>query len=200
MDYQFLLKHSPVLQYSEDIDRKVETLTYLIFNRFSAYKGSDPLLVLPVLSGAYKFAADLLSRLELPVEIRFIRARSYEGMESSGRVSIEGVTPSHIQKRRVLVVEDIVDTGLTMKMIREALLSCRPGSLALCSMFDKPDRRKPGVKVNLDFLGYKIPDRFVIGYGLDFDGLFRNLPDVRYFDDEALAFLTDRGYIGGDRR
>ena len=140
------------------------------------YLGKHPLL-LGILKGSFVFMADLVRRLDFPLEIDFARLSSYgRGTESSGRVrAVQGLR-SAVRGRHVLVIEDIVDTGLTTGYFMDYLRKKRPTSLRLCSLLDKPARRK--VSVPIDYLGFTVPDRFVVGYGIDFAEKFRYLPDI----------------------
>jgi len=140
------------------------------------YLGKCPLLV-GILKGSFVFMADLVRRLDFPLEIDFVRLSSYgHGTESSGQVRVVQGLRSPVRGREVLVIEDIVDTGLTDSYFLEYLRKKRPASLRLCSLLDKPARRR--FPVTIDYLGFSIPDRFVVGYGLDLDEKYLNLSDV----------------------
>lgn len=136
-----------------------------------------PLLVVGVLTGAAIFAADLLRALQLPAQLDFIAVSSYgDSTKSSGQVRwIKDLTHS-IEGRHVLLVEDIVDTGLTMSYLREVLRARDPASLRLCTLLDKREARK--VDIEVDYVGFSCPDAFVVGYGLDYAGNYRNLSDI----------------------
>lgn len=138
--------------------------------------GDTPLVLVCVLKGSYLFAADLARHLKAPVEIEFMRARSYEGTESSGRVELTLLPDGPLKDRHVLVVEDILDTGRSATVILDALREQAPASLKLCALLDKPSRRV--VPVEGDWVGFTIDDHFVVGYGLDFDERYRELPAV----------------------
>lgn len=145
------------------------------------YRGRCPLLI-GILKGSFVFMADLVRSLNFPLEVEFIRVSSYGGgRESSGRVKVVKGLISPVRGRDVLVVEDIVDTGITLSFLLDYLRKRKPASLKLCSLIDKPSRRR--VPVDIDFLGFTVPDRFIVGYGIDFDEKFRYLPDIRYLDD-----------------
>jgi hypoxanthine phosphoribosyltransferase len=142
----------------------------------AAYAGSNPVLV-GVLKGAFVFMADLVRRLDFPLEMDFVRLASYGGgQETSGQVSLELDLRADIRGREVLVVEDIVDTGLTTAFLLEHLNKREPASLRLCALADKPSRRR--APVSPDYRGFTVPDRFLVGYGLDCDEQYRNLPDI----------------------
>lgn len=148
----------------------------------AAYAGRKVLLVC-VLKGAVVFASDLMRHLDLPVEIDFIAVSSY-GSEtaSSGAVRILKDLDSSIQGKELLIVEDIVDTGLTLDYLCKNLLSRKPKSLKVVTLLDKPKRRR--VKFTPDFCGFEIPDRFVVGYGLDFNEDYRHLPGIYVLQPE----------------
>ena len=140
------------------------------------YPGKEPLL-LGILKGSFMFMADLVRRLDFPLEIEFVRLSSYGGgMESSGKINVVQGLRSAVKGRDVLVVEDIIDTGLTVAYLIEYLRRKRPSSLRLCTLLDKPSRRR--VPVSIDYIGITVPDKFLVGYGLDCDEVYRNLPDI----------------------
>lgn len=140
------------------------------------YRGRDLVLVC-VLRAAVVFFADLIREIPLPFRCVFARAASYGGgTESSGQVELDLDVREPLEGRHVLVVEDIVDTGRTARAILDAIEAHRPASLALCALLDKPSRRE--VDVPLRWRGFEVPDRFVVGYGIDFDDRFRDRPGV----------------------
>ena len=137
------------------------------------FRGKELVLV-PVLKGSFVFAADLARAIDLPLSIEFFGCRSYEGSSSSGVVQTTLDLTKPIEGKHVIIVEDIVDTGLTMEYMRDNFETRHPASLKLASLLHKPARTK--VPVDIDYLGFTIEDVFVIGYGLDFDERYRNLP------------------------
>ncbi len=140
------------------------------------YQGKQPLLI-SVLKGSFMFTADLIRHLDLPLELDFVRLSSYgAARDSSGKVSIIQAVTTPIKGRDVLVVEDIVDTGITVSFLLDYLIRKKPFSLKLCTLTDKPSRRK--VPVLIHYRGFTLPDKFIVGYGLDFDEQFRNLPHI----------------------
>ena len=146
------------------------------------YRDKHPLL-LGILKGSFMFMADLVRQLDFPLEVEFIRLSSYgRARESSGKVKIVRGLRSSIRGRDILVVEDIVDTGLTATFLLNYLRKKNPASLRLCSLIDKPSRRH--IPVTIDYLGFTVPDKFLIGYGLDWDEKFRNLPDICILEDD----------------
>jgi hypoxanthine phosphoribosyltransferase len=144
------------------------------------YQGKQPLLI-GVLKGSFVFLADLIRQLDLPLELDFVRLSSYGATcESSGRVRIIQGVKTPIKDRDVLVVEDIVDTGITTSFLLEYLKKKGPASLKLCALTDKPSRRR--VPVPIDYRGFTVPNKFIVGYGLDCDQKFRNLPDIHVIE------------------
>ena len=136
-----------------------------------------PLVMVVILKGATVFAADLLRSLSIPAELEFVRASSYHGgTTSSGRLQLAHMVDGPLVGRHVLLVEDIVDSGLTVNVITKRIRRMGPASLRIAALLDRPARRVVDVKI--DFCGFVIPDRFVIGYGLDYAERHRNLPFV----------------------
>ena len=136
-----------------------------------------PLVMVVILKGATVFAADLLRSLAIPAELEFIRASSYgAGTASSGRLRLAHMVEGPLVGRHVLLVEDIVDSGLTVNVIRRRIERLGAASVRLAALLDRPARRQ--VDVQIEFTGFVIPDRFVIGYGLDYAGLYRELPHI----------------------
>jgi hypoxanthine phosphoribosyltransferase len=148
------------------------------------YAGRD-LLLIGVLKGAVFFMADLMRRLTIPCEVDFMAISSYgASTDSSGVVRILKDLDINIEGRHVLVVEDIIDSGLTLSYLMRNLESREPATLEVCALLTKPDRREIDVPVR--YVGFEIPNRFVIGYGLDFGERYRNLPYVAVLSDDAL--------------
>ena len=139
------------------------------------YKGRSIHLV-GVLRGATTFLADLSRKIQVPLTMDFIAVNSYEGTTSSGVVKLVKDLEESVESRHVLIIEDIIDSGLTINYIKEMLQSRKPASLALCSLLDRPHRRK--VDVEMAYCGFTIPDKFVVGFGLDFEQQWRQLPDI----------------------
>ena len=159
-----------VLIDSETLQNRVAELGGEITGRM---EGCDLVLV-GVLKGCFLFMADLCRHIDLPLRCDFLGVSSYQGhTKSSGIIRITSDLSRPIEGKDVLLVEDIVDTGLTMRYLLDNLATRRPRSLRVCSLLDKPSRRKE--QVNIDFRGFEVPDVFVVGYGLDYMGLYRNL-------------------------
>ncbi|MBO4324014.1 MAG: hypoxanthine phosphoribosyltransferase [Lachnospiraceae bacterium] len=147
------------------------------------YAGRE-LKLICILKGSVFFTTELAKRIDLPVKLDFMSVSSYgDDMESSGRVRIVKDLDESIREQDVLVIEDIIDSGHTLSFLLEMLKSRQPSSLALCTLLDKPDRRV--VQVPVDYVGFQIPDEFVVGYGLDYAQRYRALPyiGVLHFDD-----------------
>jgi hypoxanthine phosphoribosyltransferase len=162
-----------VLLNAQTIQRRVRLLGKEITRD---YKEKSPLLV-GVLRGAAVFLSDLIRHVDLELEVDFIALSSYgSATETSGQVQLVKDLESSIDGADVILVEDIVDTGLTLNYLVGNLKSRNPASLRVCALLSKPSRRK--VEVNIDYLGFEVPDSFVVGYGLDFDQQFRNLPYI----------------------
>jgi hypoxanthine phosphoribosyltransferase len=141
------------------------------------YAGKEPLLI-GILNGAFVFMADLIRALTIPCTIDFVRMASYgAGSVSSGNVLIRKDLEMPVAGRDLLIVEDIVDTGCTLSRLKEILQQRSPASMKVCVLLDKRERRK--VPFEADYVGFQIPDAFVVGYGLDYNEQFRFLPDVR---------------------
>jgi hypoxanthine phosphoribosyltransferase len=171
-----------VLVPSEKIGERVRELGERVTED---YRGEELLLV-GILRGAVVFLSDLMRYLELPCEIDFMEVSSYgTGTTSSGVVRILKDLEEDITDRHVLIVEDIIDTGLTLSYIRRSLLARGPASLEICALLSKPSRRR--VELDVKYLGFEVPDEFVVGYGLDFAGAYRNLPDICILKPEVFA-------------
>lgn len=140
------------------------------------YEGKS-LVVIGILTGAFIFTSDLVRRLSMPVIVDFMQASSYVGEESTGVLTIKKDLSCDISGKDVLIVEDIVDTGRTLNLLREQLMKRNPASLKVCTAFDKPARRVNSFVP--DYNGLTVPDEFIVGYGLDLDGEFRNFDDIR---------------------
>jgi len=147
------------------------------------YREKNPLLV-GVLKGCFVFMADLVRHLDMPLELDFLRLSSYGRgrTESRGKVRVLSGLRTRVAGRHVVVVEDIVDTGTTLRFTLDYIERRKPASLKVCALFDKPTRRQTEVPV--DYRGFVIPDMFVVGYGLDYDEHFRQLPGLYSLEDE----------------
>lgn len=157
----------------EEIKLKVKELGQKIESDF---KGED-LLVVGILKGACVFVSDLIRNINLDVNMDFMSVSSYgKATQSSGTVKILKDLDVDIEGKNVLIVEDIIDTGLTLKNLFETLKTRNPKSLKLCTLLDKPERRT--VDIDVDYIGFVIPDKFIVGYGIDYAEKYRNLPYI----------------------
>lgn len=164
-------------------DRLRERILALGAQLTEEYAGKYP-VVLGLLNGSFIFMADLVRAMDMDLELTFMRVASYGGQTvTSGEVKILHDMDCTIRGRHVLIVEDIVDTGLTLQKVRNVLLDRQPASLRIVTLLDKPSRRL--VEVPVDYVGFTIEDRFVVGCGLDMDGRYRNLPFVGIYSKEV---------------
>ncbi|KWW31034.1 MAG: hypothetical protein AUK63_717 [bacterium P3] len=144
------------------------------------YRDKSPLLC-PVLTGSYVFAADLSRAMSVDHEIAFVQYNSYQGMASTGRVNARLPFDSRCQGRHVIIVEDIVESGTCMAAMLDRLKQLQPASVAICTLLFKPNRFDK--KFTIDYIGFSIPDDFIVGYGLDFDGAGRHYADIYILDE-----------------
>jgi hypoxanthine phosphoribosyltransferase len=162
-----------VLISSEEIEAKVREIGARITEDYS---GEKPLLI-GILRGAVVIMSDLMRNIDLRCELDFMDISSYgSGSSSSGVVRILKDLEEDITDRHVLIVEDIIDTGLTLSYLMRSLYARKPASLEICALLSKPSRRRADLDVK--YLGFEVPDEFVVGYGLDYAGSYRNLPDI----------------------
>jgi hypoxanthine phosphoribosyltransferase len=174
--YNFIDK---IIITQEQIEERVSELGEQITND---YRDSDRLLLLGLLRGSVMFITDLMRKVQLPLTMDFMSVSSYSGAESSGFIRIDSDHKTNISGWDVILIDDIVDTGYTLYTIRKLLLDRNPRSLRLCALLDKIPRHKVDIKI--DYLGFAIPDYFVVGYGLDIDEKGRNLPYIASVDLE----------------
>ncbi|HEX9897524.1 MAG TPA: hypoxanthine phosphoribosyltransferase [Dehalococcoidales bacterium] len=167
-----------VLYTSKQIETTIEKLAAEITRD---YADKNPLLV-GILKGSFMFMADLVRHLDFPLEIEFVRVSSYgKKRQSSGKIAVVQGIRTDIRNRHVLLVEDIIDSGLSVTHVLESLRNKKPASLKVCCLLDKPARRQ--VTVHIDYTGLTVPDKFLVGYGLDWAEQYRNLPDICYLED-----------------
>lgn len=151
----------------------------------SDYKDKNPLII-SVLKGSFVFMADLVRQITIPCAIDFMSISSYgKGTRTSGEVKINKDLDTKIESRHVIIVEDILDSGLTLSYILDMFKARGPASVKLCTLLDKPDRRK--IPVDIDYKGFIIPDEFVVGYGLDYNEKYRNLPYIGILKPEVYS-------------
>jgi hypoxanthine phosphoribosyltransferase len=159
----------------EQIHNKTRELAERISND---YEGKD-LLAVGVLKGAFIFFSDIVRMIRVPLSIDFLIASSYLKSDSSGEIQLHYDIREEMANKDILLIEDIVDTGITLNYLRERILQKGPKSLRICTFLDKKGRRQ--VDVPIDYVGFEIPGEFVVGYGLDYDNKFRNLPYISTF-------------------
>ncbi|NKB81618.1 MAG: hypoxanthine phosphoribosyltransferase [Nitrospirales bacterium] len=146
------------------------------------YVDRPNLLLIGIMKGAFLFYADLVRAIRLPLQVDFLVVSSYEGRSTtSGKIKMITELTEDIKGRDILLVEDIVDSGLTVQYLRKILGKKKPRSLAVCALLSKPERRK--VEVAVEYIGFEIPNKFVVGYGLDYQQKYRNLPYLAVLDD-----------------
>jgi hypoxanthine phosphoribosyltransferase len=168
-----------VLISKEEIEARVKEIGKQITEEFA---GEEVVLV-GVLKGSFIFMSDLARNIDLPVDIDFIIASSYsDGMETSGNVKIIKDINIDVKNKVVIMIEDIVDTGLTMNNLKEIFKVRRCKNFKICTLLDKKERRK--VQIEADYIGFEVPNEFVVGYGLDYAGKYRNLPEVSVLKEE----------------
>ena len=172
-----VLQVSDVMISSDEIESMCNRLGEHIIRD---YKGKELLLV-GVLKGSFVFMADLIRRLDLDCRVDFMKVSSYRTGMTPGELRIVQDLEESISGRHVLIVEDIIDSGRTLLRLVELLQTRNPASLKIVAAFDKPERREVDLKV--DYVGMQIPDEFIVGYGLDYAGLYRNYKDIRYMED-----------------
>jgi hypoxanthine phosphoribosyltransferase len=171
-----------VLITSQEIEDKVREIGARITED---YEGEKPLLI-GILRGAVVIMSDLMRHIDLQCELDFMDISSYgTGTSSSGVVRILKDLEEDITDRHVLIVEDIIDTGLTLSYLMRSLQARKPASLEICALLSKPSRRRADLDVR--YLGFEVPDEFVVGYGLDYAGAYRNLPDICVLKPEVFA-------------
>lgn len=145
------------------------------------YAGKDPLFLV-VLNGAFMFAADLIRNMDITCDVDFVKVSSYKGLASTGKLEVKIPNERDLKDRHVVIVEDIVDSGFTLHQYLPKVKEQSPASLKICTLLRKPDATE--YIVDVDFTCFNIPTKFVIGYGLDFDGAGRNLPHIYQLIDE----------------
>jgi len=158
---------------------QIQSQVKILAERISRdYKGKD-ILAIGILNGAFMFFSDLVRFINIPLTLDFIKASSYVKTETSGNVKILCDIREDVAHKDVLLVDDIIDSGITLNHVRENILKKSPKSLKVCVFLDKKERRVEHVP--LDYIGFEIPNEFVVGYGLDYEGQFRNLPYISVF-------------------
>ena len=170
-----------ILLTEEQIQDKIRELGEILTEE---YKDKDPVVV-GVLKGVVVFYADMIRQIKVPCQMDFMWISSYAGTSSTGQMQVRRDVSCDIKGRHVLILEDIFDTGNSLDFTCKHLMSKEPASLKICTLLDKPERRKPGITLVPDYVGFTIPNEFVVGYGLDFNEHYRNLPYVGVLKPEA---------------
>ena len=170
-----------ILLSEEAIRRRVEEMGKLLTEE---YAGKDPVVV-GVLKGVVVFYSDMIRQIRVPCQMDFMWLSSYSGTNSTGELIVRRDVSVDIKDRHVLILEDIYDTGTSLDFTYRHLMAKGPASLKICTLLDKPERRKPGITLKPDYVGFTIPNEFVVGYGLDYNEHFRNLPYVGVLKPEA---------------
>ncbi len=170
-----------VLLSEEQIQAKVAEMAEVLSKE---YADKDPVFV-GVLKGVVIFFADMVRKINIPCEIDFMCISSYGGTSSTGNVVVKKDLSVDIKGRHVVILEDIYDTGNSLDFTYKYLMSKEPASLKICTLLDKPERRKPGITLVPDYIGFTIPNEFVVGYGLDFNEHYRNLPYIGILKPET---------------
>ncbi len=171
-----------ILLTQEQIQAKVKELAKKISED---YAGKDPIFV-GVLKGVVIFFADMVRNIDIPCQIDFMWISSYgSGSVSSGKMDVKRDVSADLKGRHVVILEDIYDTGNSLDFTYKHLLSKEPASLKICTLLDKPERRNPNITLKPDYVGFVIPNEFVVGYGLDYDEHYRNLPYVGILKPEV---------------
>ncbi len=182
MDYKDLAQNvQRVLLSEETIRRREEELGRILTEE---YRGKDPVIV-GVLKGVVVFYADMIRLIQVPCQTDFMWLSSYAGSDSTGQLVVQRDITAEIRGRHVLILEDIFDTGTSLDFTYRHLLEKGPASLKICTLLDKPERRKPGITLKPDYVGFTIPNEFVVGYGLDYNEHLRNLPYIGIMKPEA---------------
>ena len=170
-----------VLLSEEQIQNRIRELGEILT---AEYADKNPIVV-GVLKGVVVFYADMIRQIKVPCQMDFMWISSYSGTNSTGTMKVKQDLSADIKGRHVLILEDIFDTGNSLEYIYHYLMSKEPASLKICTLLDKPERRRAGITVKADYTGFTIPNEFVVGYGLDFNEQYRNLPYVGVLKPEA---------------
>jgi hypoxanthine phosphoribosyltransferase len=157
----------------KEVKERVNILAKELYSKY----GNEELVFICTLKGAVFFACDLLKNYKGNARMEFLRASSYSGTESTGKIELNlSISKDNIENKDVIIIEDIVDTGRTLKFLKEYINDMNPSSLKICTLLNKPSRRV--VEIDADYVGFEIEDLFVVGYGLDYNQQYRNLPYI----------------------
>ncbi len=172
-----------VLLSEEQLQTKIRELGKILSEE---YADKDPIFV-GVLKGVVVFYADMVRAITVPCQFDFMWVSSYKGTTSTGRMEVKRDVSADLKGRHVVILEDIFDTGNSLDFTYKHLLAKEPASLKICTLLDKPERRNPAVTLRADYVGFTIPNEFVVGYGLDYNEHYRNLPYVGILKPEVYA-------------
>ena len=170
-----------ILLTEEQIRARIEELGQILT---AEYADKNPVIV-GVLKGVVIFYADMVRKIQVPCQMDFMWLSSYKGTDSTGELVVRQDLKTDIGGRHVLILEDIFDTGNSLDFTVKHLLAKKPASLKVCTLLDKPERRKPGITLQADYVGFTVPNEFVVGYGLDYEEKYRNLPYIGILKPEV---------------
>jgi len=166
---------------NEEIEKAIDAVAERLNADYADATDEDPVVLLCTLNGAIIFAAELLKRVNFPMILKACKLSSYQGTQSTGYIKTEVPLPAHLEGRRVIIVEDIVDTGNTIVVMKDLLQAAKVRDSKVCTLLVKPEVYKKDVK--LDYVAMEIPNRFIVGFGLDYDELGRNIKDIYVLDE-----------------
>ncbi len=172
-----------ILLTEEQIRTRIDELGKILT---AEYADKDPVVV-GVLKGVVVFYADMIRKIQVPCQMDFMWLSSYSGTNSTGHTIVRQDLKTDIKGRHVLILEDIFDTGTSLDFTVKHLLAKEPASLKICTLLDKPERRRPGITLQADYVGFTIPNAFVVGYGLDYNEKYRNLPYIGILKPEVYS-------------
>ena len=172
-----------ILLSEQQIQTRIQELGEILTKE---YADKNPVIV-GVLKGVVVFYADMIRRIQVPCQMDFMWISSYAGTDSTGKMLVRQDVSADIEGRHVLILEDIFDTGNSLEFTVNHLKKQNPASIKICTLLDKPERRRAGVTLKADYVGFTIPNAFVVGYGLDYNEKYRNLPYVRILKPEVYA-------------
>lgn len=167
-----------VLLTEEQIQARIKELAQVLSKE---YADKDPVFV-GVMKGVVVFFGDMIKRIDVPCELEFMWISSYEGTESTGKMIVKRDVSADLKGRHVVILEDVFDTGNSLSFTVDHILKKEPASVKVCTLLDKPSRRNPNVTLEADYVGFEIPNEFVVGYGLDYNEHYRNLPYIGVLD------------------
>ncbi|MBQ6997727.1 MAG: hypoxanthine phosphoribosyltransferase [Oscillospiraceae bacterium] len=172
-----------VLLSQEQLQTRIRELGEILT---AEYAGKNPIVV-GVLKGVVIFYADMIRQIKVPCQMDFMRVSSYQGTQSTGKAVFGGKMSENIEGRHVLILEDIFDTGNSLNFLYNHLIQKNPASIKICTLLDKPSRRNPEITLKPDWVGFEVPNAFVVGYGLDYNEAYRNLPYIGILKPEVYA-------------